>query len=243
MIGDAAVILAQDGSIAPSNGGTGTASVGDDGSISVVKDGASIATPCSAVVMVHSGDRVRFEDRDGGTVITGNLTAKAVDSTSFNEIAVKANCIKRTANGIEVGNIDDSGAWVGMRAVIGSESYGLVDQDGIVMAEYAWDGQRIGGFGIRTETDHVTGDGGDVTNIYSLFGGIIMTANAYLYNPGTAGSSMMPGYFLISGGSVRMSVPEAKEPEGLTGRRVALRVESDGIYLEGDVYANGKKIG
>ncbi len=209
----------------------------------VALDGSDSATPCESVTGVNAGDRVRVALSGGRAVVTGNLTSRATDAKAFartlGDIPASVNCIKQTDQGLVVGNIDGAGNFVGTRTMLGDALY-IIGPDGAVLGEFSSDGIYIGGCEIAvTDEGELQG-----MNIYSSLGSVYISARKFPF--ATAGSSLhpTPPAINVTEDSVSMSVGYMRTDEtGVIGAGAhSIVLNEDGIFMAGNVYANGKKL-
>lgn len=206
--------------------------------------GGGAPFPCSTVVGVADGDEVIVRFENHSAVITGNLGSPAVNASEGEKImavamkalaASGANHIEQTDRGLEIGNKDAQGKWVGTRLVASDDGVYVVGSSDDVLAFYG-DGRAILGKDCFIDTIGVSELGGRIMNFYAPGGLVLGTQNL-----GAAGSSMTGAVLNIGGGYIEISVIDTSGGD-ITGARNSISVESDGVHINGNVYHNGKKV-
>lgn len=223
----------------------GPSAGGPAGLVLVAFDGSDAATPCESVTGVNAGDRVRVALSGGRAVVTGNLTSRATDSKAFartlGDIPAAINCIKQTDQGLEIGNTDADGNFVGSRTLLGDSLYFLGPGDE-VLGEFADNRIRLS----ECEIEYV-GEG-ELTGLNIFSHASVTRLSCSRPITGEAGSSMRasPPMVEITGSEARMSVGYlVKDSEGgISGSDSnSIVVSADGTDIYGPVRVNGKTIG
>lgn len=206
--------------------------------------GGGNAFPCATVVGVADGDEVTVRFENHTAVITGNLGSPAVNASEGEKImavalralaASGANHIEQTDRGLEIGNKDAQGNWVGTRLVASDDGVYVVSASNDVLAFYG-DGSVVLGGDCFIDVIGIDDLGRRVMNMYAPGGLVLGTQNL-----GSAGSSMAGAVLTIDNDYIELSVIDTSSG-GITGALNTISVEHDGIHINGNIYANGKRV-